>query len=168
MLEIAPLLIFPASMVFAALSDVLTLMIPNWLSLALAALYFPLAIYFGIPVETIGLHLICGVIVLAVGFAIYSRGWLGAGDAKLAAATALWLGWSNVLDYVLFASLIGAAIALILFELQRRDLPRFLLKYGFVSRFVTKNSGVPYGVALALAGLLVYPQTAMWLHLIRR
>ena len=53
------------------------------------------------------LHLGAGAVVLAVTFTFFSRGWIGGGDAKLAAATALWLGFDQLMNYLLYASLFG-------------------------------------------------------------
>ena len=40
--------------------------------------------------------------VLVVTFMFFARGWIGGGDAKLAAATALWLGFDQLLNYLLY------------------------------------------------------------------
>ena len=48
--------------------------------------------------------------VLAVTFVFFALGWIGGGDAKLAAATALWLGFDHLLKYLLYASLFGGVL----------------------------------------------------------
>ena len=83
----------------------------------------------------------------------------------LAAATALWLGWGLLFQYGFVASLAGGALTLAILELRRHELPEKLLKIAFVGRLAEKNGGVPYGVALALAGLVVYPQSVLWMRL---
>ena len=45
---------------------------------------------------------------------MFNFGWIGGGDAKLAAATAAWLGWTAILDYGLAAALFGGILTLIL------------------------------------------------------
>ena len=45
--------------------------------------------------------------MLAVTFVFFARGWIGGGDAKLAAATALWLGFDYLMPYLLYASIFG-------------------------------------------------------------
>jgi prepilin peptidase CpaA len=90
------LVLFPAAMAFAAVSDLLTMTISNRLSLALALGFFALAAIVGMPLEDVGYHVLASAVVLAVCFSFFAFGWIGGGDAKLAAATALWLGFAHL------------------------------------------------------------------------
>ena len=165
MIEAVALVVFPTLMVFAAFSDLFTMTIPNRVSLLLVFFYFALALYLPIPLQTVGLHVSCGLAVLALTFVLFQFGWVGGGDAKLASATALWLGWEHLLDYGLIASLAGGVLTIAIIALRWRDLPRRLLSIAFVARLAEKSNGVPYGIALAIAGLLMYPQTGVWTRL---
>jgi prepilin peptidase CpaA len=157
------LVIFPLLMIFAALADLFTMTIPNRVSLLLIAGYFALALYLHQPWGVIALHASCGAVMLMLTFAMFNFGWIGGGDAKLASATALWLGWGVLFQYGLVASLIGGVLTLAIVELRRHDqLPAKLISVDFIARLADKSGGVPYGIALALAGLIVYPQTAVW------
>ena len=60
------------------------------------------------------LNISCGLVILAIAFVMFNFGWVGGGDAKLAAATALWLGWSAILDYGVMAAIYGGALTLII------------------------------------------------------
>ncbi len=166
MVESAALGVFPLLMVFSALSDLFTMTIPNRVSLLLVAFYLAIAAFLPIPLEIVGWHISSAVGMLLIGFVMFHFGWIGGGDAKLAAATALWLGWDQLLDYGLLASLMGGAITLAIILLRRLPLPPRLLSYDFIARLAEKNGGVPYGIALAAAGLLVYPDTLIWTRLI--
>src|SRR3954454_24121641 len=97
------LLLFPALMAFAASSDRLTMTISNRVSLILAGSFFALAIWSGMPLGQIGMHVAAGLAVLVVTFTFFTRGWIGGGDAKLAAATALWVGFAPLLYSVHFS-----------------------------------------------------------------
>ena len=59
-------------------------------------------------------HLGAAAVVLVVVFVFFACGWIGGGDAKLAAATALWLGFAHLLDYLIYASLFGGALTLVI------------------------------------------------------
>ena len=54
----------------------------------------------------------------------FSQGWIGGGDAKLAAATALWFGFAHLLDYLIYASLFGGVLTLVLIQFRKLPLPR--------------------------------------------
>src|SRR5258705_11959758 len=84
------LLLFPALMAFAASSDLITMTISNRISLLLIAGFFVLAVMTGMPLTEIGMHVGAAAAVLVVAFVFFARGWIGGGDAKLAAATAVW------------------------------------------------------------------------------
>ncbi len=104
------LMLFPAMMAFAASSDLLTMTISNRVSLILVGGFFVLAVASGMGAGDILSHVGAGCIVLAVAFGFFTQGWIGGGDAKLAAATALWLGFDHLLPYLLYASLFGGAL----------------------------------------------------------
>src|SRR5690348_13476998 len=153
------LLFFPALMAFAASSDLLTMTISNRLSIALAAGFFLLALVTGMDLHAIGMHLAAAALVLAVAFIFFSQGWIGGGDAKLAAATALWFGFAHLLDYLLYASIFGGALTLLLIQFRMLPLPRLFAGREWIERLHCPGGGVPYGIALAAAALVVYPHT---------
>ncbi|MDE2579501.1 MAG: prepilin peptidase [Hyphomicrobiales bacterium] len=163
MLHYAILIVFPALMIFAAVSDVLTMKIPNRISLLLIAGFFPLAFATGLDLPTIGWHVAAGLGVLAIGFVLFSFRLLGGGDAKLAGATALWLGGSLLPIYGYLTVIAGGLLAAVIFGLRMIPLSEGLQARGWIARLHNKTEGVPYGVALAAGGLLVYPASAIWL-----
>jgi prepilin peptidase CpaA len=161
-LEILLLVLFPVLMAYAAASDLLTMTIPNRLSLALIAGFVLLACVGGLGTHAVLLHLAAGGAVLAVTFAMFAFGWIGGGDAKLAAATALWLGFGSLADYLFIATLAGGVLTLGILALRALPLPGFALGWAWLSRMHDRRSGVPYGIALAAAALAVYPQSEIW------
>jgi prepilin peptidase CpaA len=159
------LLLFPALIAFAASSDLLTMTISNRISMALAGGFLALAAINGMSLHDIALHAGAGALVLATGFACFSFGWIGGGDAKLAAATALWFGFTYLLDYLVYASLFGGALTLLLIQFRLLPLPAALARHQWIMRLHEKGGGVPYGIALAAAALMVYPKTG-WMSAI--
>jgi prepilin peptidase CpaA len=153
------LMLFPAVMAFAASSDLLTMTISNRVSLILAAGFLVLAPASGMSAADMLSHAGAGALVLVVAFGFFARGWIGGGDAKLAAATALWLGFDHLLDYLFYASLLGGAMTLLLIQFRLRPLPALLTGQTWAERLHRKDAGVPYGIALAAAALAVYPDT---------
>ncbi len=166
MTEAAVVAFFPLLMAFAACSDLFTMRISNRVSIALIAGFLPLALLLDMSPATILLHLSCGAAILVMTFAFFSFGWIGGGDAKLAAATAIWLGWDNILEYGVVAALYGGALTLALLVVRRWPLPVILLRRAWIARLHDEKSGIPYGIALAAAGLMIYPHTQVWLRAI--
>jgi len=154
------LVLFCACMAAASVFDLARMIIPNQLILVLIAGFFVLAVSASWPASLIGLHVAMGAIVLMATFAAFALGWMGGGDAKLIAATALWFGPTGELwDYMFLASLFGGILTLML--LLARTCLSPTTGHVSVDRLLTSTSGVPYGVALGAAGLVVvsrFPQ----------
>jgi prepilin peptidase CpaA len=161
--DAARLLLFPTVMAFAASSDLFTMTISNRISIILIAAFLALAVATGMPPREMLDHASAGGLVLAVTFTFFLCGWVGGGDAKLAAATALWLGWAHLFDYLLYASLLGGVLTLALIEFRKFALPRTLIGKVWAERLHQPGGGVPYGIALAIAALVVYPST-IWMQ----
>jgi prepilin peptidase CpaA len=153
------LLLFPAVMAFAASSDLFTMTISNRVSIILIGGFFVMAILVGMSGSDILAHIGAAALVLAVTFACFAAGWIGGGDAKLAAATSLWFGFDHLFPYLLYASLFGGALTLFVLQLRSVPLPAMLAGKDWAERLHNKDGGVPYGIALAAAALVVYPET---------
>jgi len=151
--------IFPLAMAFAAATDLFTMTVPNPVALLLVAGFAVLAPLVGLGWTEIGLHVALAAVALVVTFAMFSFGWIGGGDAKLFAATCLWLGPAEILAYSVYAALLGGALTLLILVLRSVPLPALLSQQGWIARLHSAKEGVPYGIALATAGLLVYPDT---------
>ncbi|MGH6681522.1 MAG: A24 family peptidase [Bradyrhizobium sp.] len=158
-LDLVRLLLFPALMAFAAASDLFTMTISNRISLALATSFLLLALLTGMSFQEILTHFGAGALVLAATFGCFAMGWVGGGDAKIAAAAALWFGFAHLMDYLLYASLIGGALTLLLLQFRQWPLPYVLSGQGWLLRLHAKESGIPYGIALAIGALMIYPET---------
>jgi prepilin peptidase CpaA len=161
-ISLVALLIFPLLMAFAASSDLLTMRISNALVLVLALAFFALAAFVGLPLPQIGMHVASAALVLVFAFAFFAFGWIGGGDAKLLAATTLWLGFGVMLPYLIYASLLGGALTLLLLAARRWPLPQWLRNVKWIDRLHDSKSGVPYGIALAIAGILVYSDSVIF------
>jgi prepilin peptidase CpaA len=103
--------------------------------------------------------------VLVVTFGLFARGLLGGGDAKLAAATALWLGFEHLPAYLLLAALLGGALTLAILQFRWLPLPMLVRRQSWAERLHRRNGGIPYGAALGGAALLVYPHTTLMMAL---
>ncbi len=153
------LAVFPLAMIFGALWDLTTMTIPNVLTIALAAAFAILVPFLGLTLQEIGLHVAAGLLMLLVEMALFALGWIGGGDAKFVAATALWAGMGNLLPYLIWASVIGGVLTLLILVFRRMPLPLFMMRRNWIARLHNPKEGIPYGVALAIGGLMIFPQT---------
>jgi prepilin peptidase CpaA len=156
------LFLFPLLMAFSAFSDLFTMTISNRVSILLIAGFAVMAALIGMNLSDILSHAGAGLAVLAVTFTFFACGWIGGGDAKLAAATALWLGFDPLLEYLLTASIFGGALTLVIMRFRLMPMPALLQGQEWAMRLHRVDAGVPYGIALAAAALTVYPHT-IWM-----
>jgi prepilin peptidase CpaA len=163
--EAIGLTLFPATMAFAAASDLLTMTIANRISLILVAGFAVVAVLGGLSGTVLLLHLAAGAAVLAAAFVCFACRWIGGGDAKLAAATALWFGFGNLAEYLIDASILGGALTLLIVLFRTMPLPAALAGSEWAERLHRHDAGIPYGIALAAAALIVYPHSEWMVRL---
>lgn len=159
---LAILVIFPAAMAYAAASDLVSMTISNRLCLGLVAAFALCAAALGLSWSAIGWHVAAGALVLVLCFGFFAAGWIGGGDAKLAAATALWFGFGQLMPYLLLAAVFGGILTLVMLKLRAGPLPAVAEGWTWARRLHAANNGVPYGIALALSALFTLPETAIW------
>lgn len=155
-------LVFMTALVIAAIGDAATMTIPNRLTLVLAAAFIVLG-PFVLDWQTYAMHLGAGAAMLAAAVVIFALGWAGGGDAKLFAATALWMGWTDLPSYLFITALAGGALTLTLIALRNVPLaPPVVYERAWVARLLQPKGDVPYGVALAIGGVLTFPQSVVF------
>jgi prepilin peptidase CpaA len=157
MLEAAVFVVFPFAMVFAAISDLLTMTIANRVSLLLIATFALVAPFTGMDMATYGMHFAAAGLVLVVMFCAFAFGGVGGGDAKLLTAISLWCGFSQVLvDYLLIAAVLGGWLTIGIIVYRGSYLAQLAgSRFAFMEKIGRNDVGVPYGIALGIAGLVV-------------
>ncbi|MCI4662726.1 MAG: prepilin peptidase [Neomegalonema sp.] len=156
------LIAFPVGLIYAAVSDFRRFIIPNWTSVLLIfgfILAF-LATPFGL--ERFAQHLAMFFVALAIGFGLFSLGLWGGGDGKLIAATAIWFTWPDMLSFLLYMSLAGGALSVLM--LLAAKLEPALRKLPGLKGITLGERAInaPYGVAIAIGALLAFPDSAMF------
>ena len=144
--------IFLGFLTIAALCDLANLRIPNRLTAAMAVAGPVALVLLGPGSGAVPAALLTGVVVLGISWAMFEMGWLGGGDAKLAAAASLWLGAEAMLVFVLATALFGAILAATLLVFGRWDTARALVGGRWHERLQAESISVPYAVAMAPAG----------------
>ncbi len=159
MIELAILTIFPIAVIYAAFMDMFSMTISNKISLVLIVTFFSLAGAIGMDLQTIGWHVALALMVLVVGFGLFAAGWVGGGDVKFASSIVLWLGWEYSMGFLAIAGILGGVLTIILLMGRNFILPKSLQKVDWLVRLHKLEDGVPYGIALAPASLLVFSDT---------
>jgi prepilin peptidase CpaA len=153
------LVFFSGCMIYAALEDARCYTIRNWLVLTIAGAALVLSPLAGLELAQIGMALATGALVLVVTFTLFAFRLIGGGDAKLAAAAALWLGPQGTLLFFIYAMLIGGVVAMAIIVLRRAPLPATAYGWPWMARLQQPGAGIPYAVAMAPGALLALPQT---------
>ena len=163
MIESVLLLTFPMAMAFAAANDLFTMKIPNKISLALIAAFVLAALYVRLPVETALMHVAIGAAALAAGFVMFSLRLLGGGDAKLMAAGALWMGPDHALLYIAYVTIFGGLLSGAILAYRKFVPASAAALPSWAMKLHVQGTGIPYGMAIAASGLVMYPST-IWYH----
>ena len=150
-------------MALAGSMDLVTMTIPNRISLFLLASFLALAPFVGLTPEQFGIHLAAGAAMLGIGIFMFARGWIGGGDAKIFAAAALWFGFDHLGEFALLSAVAGGVLTLSLLIFRMVPLPRLAIDQAWIVRLHHPRTGVPYGIAMAAAALMVYPSTPWFL-----
>lgn len=157
-LSMAVIALFPVLALLGASTDFFTMTIPNRVTLGLAAAGL-VALALAAPGWAVfGWHVAAAAVVFAAGFALFAAGWMGGGDVKFASALALWLGWEHLLDFALAFSIWGGVLTVLVLVTDRALAPLPALRIGFLASFRERRQ-VPYGIALAVAGLHIFTAT---------
>jgi prepilin peptidase CpaA len=156
--ELLVWIVLPVLLASAAGWDIASFTIPNFLQLALIASFCVFILASGMAPAAIGGHLLAGFLGLVVGFTLFALGYIGGGDAKLFACVVLWLGFPNLLDYAVVASVMGGLLTLAIIGLRQMPLPVSLAGQAWILRLHDAQGGIPYGVALAAGAFLILPQ----------
>lgn len=163
MLEAAILVVFPLCMAMAAMTDILSMTIPNRVSLLLAVSYFLLAPWVGLDLVTIGWSLVAALCVFAVCFTLFALNVMGGGDAKILTASTLWFGFGvDLVDYLTLVGYLGAFLTIGILVLRMKMLSHILNVLPIPPHLTDPKAGVPYGVAIGMAALLNYPETKIF------
>lgn len=169
MLEALIFVVFPFCMVYAAVSDTLSMTIANRVPLLLIAVFLIVAPLTGLAWPLIGLHMLAGVLVLSLTFALFAMGGMGGGDAKLMAATAVWMGLNTQLvQYLVVSTVLGGVLTLAILAYRRSAVSSITSQNMFLRNFAQDAGGVPYGIALGIGGLATYPASPLMVWALER
>lgn len=155
-LTLALLSVFPLLVIVGGLHDLLTMKIPNWVSIALVVAFFPAALAVGLPLSAIGVCVGVAFAALIVGMGLFAMRWIGGGDAKLMAASCLWLGLTGSGMFVLWTAVVGGGFCLLMIAARNTLQPLAVGAPAWVGRLLEPKGDIPYGVAIALGALMAY------------
>jgi prepilin peptidase CpaA len=145
----AGVILFPLALVYAGVMDVLTMKIRNVLVLALAAAWIVLAPLAGFGAAELGWSAAVALGVFLLTFLFFALGWIGGGDAKLAAVSALWFEPQQALVYFSYAALLGGLLTLVVLQLRSSFMPAVLGNAEWLTRLRDRKPACPMAPAMA-------------------
>ncbi|MCK8782071.1 prepilin peptidase [Rhizobium sp. NTR19] len=156
-----------AALIYAALSDLITMTIPNRISLGLAVAFLLLAPLAGMGAVELGFAALAALLVFIACFALFAVNVMGGGDAKLLTAIALWYGLNSSLIAFLTAVAFAGGVVTLVFLLLRSQAHRVVsLGVPLPSSMVTAKK-IPYGIAIAIGGMLTLGQSPLYMWALR-
>ena len=157
--------VFPFLVLYAAAMDLLTMQIPNWVSVVGVVAFLGMALVAGMPMSVIAWSIMVSITTFIICFVAFIFHLLGGGDVKLATMIMLWLGWDHFGKFFVIASLYGGLVALVALYLFDNLRYTLMMRTGKPVEFASV-SGIPYGVALSAASLHFYLQSPLIKYLI--
>ena len=165
MVEALIFVVFPFCMLYAAISDLLSMTIANRVPLLLGGAFLLVAPMTGMDITTFGWHLAAGMSVLVVTFGLFALGGMGGGDAKLLAATSLWMGMNlSLVEYLAGSAMLGGILTGAILSFRASPFADFAGQNMFLRNFTSSTDGVPYAIALGAGGLIAFSNSplAIW------
>lgn len=170
------ILTFAGLVVWAAVTDIRTLLIPNRICVAIAMLYPAYVLSAPQSIDWIG-ALVVSAATLVVGFVLFLLSFrgspvMGAGDTKLLSACALWAGPTLMFDLLFVMAMAGGVIAVYSWLRHRPAAAAatatgasvsaaatgalsFLRIPNILSHFRIPHVQLPYGLAICAGALYV-------------
>jgi prepilin peptidase CpaA len=162
-ITLAILTILPLCLAFAAISDLVSMTIPNRVSAVILASFLVLAPFSGLAWPEIGMNLVAGLAVFGACFALFAFNVMGGGDAKLLTATAVWFGFNHsLLVFLVTVGYVGGAVTLAFLLLRSQAESVMAMGIPLPSSLVNAKK-IPYGIAIAIAGFLTLEQAPIHL-----
>ncbi|MEG8098922.1 A24 family peptidase [Candidatus Liberibacter brunswickensis] len=155
----AILLIPVFCLVFAAMTDLFYMVIPNRVSIIMLGSFLLISCLLGLDYGLILSHLLVGLLVFAVCFVCFIFNIMGGGDVKLLTATSVWFGWaSSLVIFLCFVSVCGGILSLLILVIRliTRYTPLFDM---FIPKTFLMKNKIPYGIAISIGGLISYPDS---------
>lgn len=150
--------LYPTALCAVIGTDLARRIIPNLVVVALLAGFAVL--FFLSPMPDLSLRLLVASAVTALGFSLFAENLIGAGDAKLAGALMLWVDPIQVPLFLVACGVLGGALTILAAAHRRQAMRRALCGLPVADAPLRRHT-LPYGVALAGAGLMLHPFSSL-------
>jgi prepilin peptidase CpaA len=157
LIEIILFFALPVLLAAACFSDLFSMRISNKLCLSIFAMFVFFAGLASMAPSIVMWHILAGLCALVVSFGLFALGAIGGGDAKFVAAVAVWMGFSQLVEYLAIASVLGGFLTFAILIFRRYPLPPRLMGITWLNKLHDQKSGIPYGIALGTAAMMLLP-----------
>lgn len=163
-------LLFCFLVVYGAICDMTTYVIPNRISYGLLALFVvfaglvwlnsPSMPHIGFYIDPIFFNIAYGLVVFVFFVVFWKLRWVGGGDVKFVTAISFFMGLDDVLYFVILLS-VSAVVMLAILKFILAKNPAFMagnypaLLKKMLSKF--ENKAIPYGLPAAISAMIVMP-----------
>ncbi|MBA5723930.1 prepilin peptidase [Candidatus Liberibacter sp.] len=157
MIFFAVFFIVPFCLAMAALFDLFSTRIPNWISIVIVCSYVLVTPFMKLGFMPIAYHFIVGFIVFIICFGFFVANIMGGGDVKLLTSLAIWFGWDySLLQFFVFVSVFGGILSMVVLLMRSYRFVILSMGLSLPKSFLMKDK-IPYGLAIAAGGFASYP-----------
>lgn len=159
-------LVLPFIVFMAAVFDLYTYTIPNSLSIFLVLGFYLFAFLNpNLTFSDVMWHSLIGFGALIFCFTLFCFGVFGGGDAKILAASSLWIGINDIIPYFVYVSMAGGVLSIFVMWFRGHPCYPIFLKLDWLKSlyFGTEHKrSVPYAIAIALGLYIFLPETRIF------
>lgn len=153
-----------AATIAACVTDLMSLRIPNILSIIIIAAFVIAFAASPHSFEGWRAHLAALAGFFIITYIMFITGMIGGGDAKLGSALALWVGLKGLAIYVFCMAFAGGIIALISIFIKKKKPFRNPPAKSWMAQAQEGRNAVPYGIAISIGAWAALFRSGLLFH----
>ena len=143
----------------SCISDVRSMRIANWYSLAIVGCFVPAWLATPELFHSIAQQAGALGLMFAVTYIMFSYGMMGGGDSKYASALALWIGLKGLMPFMFYMALMGGVVGLATLFIRKYKPFKNPPEGSWMEQAQAEKNVVPYGVAISFGAWAAFFHT---------